>query len=128
MPAGTCTDDGQMSVATAQGILEWRRTCGQDPAIEMASTDLEALSLAIHKRYLESTESGEHVGRAAGINAMAALRAGRPGLPADRVNPGYKGCGGVMRVAPLGLDERRHRSARGGGRDPRRGQRRRPPR
>lgn len=103
LPAGAYTDDGQMSVATARGILDWRQASGWTPATEMGSTDLEALSLVIHSRYLEWMESGEHVGRAAGIATTSALRAGRPGLPTDRVNPGYKGCGGVMRVAPLGL-------------------------
>jgi len=102
-PAGSYTDDGQMSVATARGILDWRRASGWTPATELESTDLEALSLAIHRRYLEWMESREHFGKAPGMATMGALRGGKPGLPTQRVNPGNKGCGGVMRVAPLGL-------------------------
>jgi len=102
-PAGAHTDDGQMSVAGARGILDWRRACGWTPAGEVDSTDLEALSLAIHRRYLEWADSGEHIGRSPGMATMSALTARKPGLPSDRVNSDYKGCGGVMRVAPLGL-------------------------
>jgi ADP-ribosyl-[dinitrogen reductase] hydrolase len=102
-PAGSYTDDGQMSVATARGILDWRRTPYGRPGDVMSRAAHEALSLAIYERYVAWAQSDEHIGRAPGLVTMGALRGGVPGTPANRVNPESKGCGGVMRVAPLGL-------------------------
>ena len=99
-PAGTCTDDTQMSVATALGVLDWRAATrwrrGSLP-------DLDALGVALWRRYLEWHTSGAWQGRAPGDTCMAALASGRPGSARDAVRNGSKGCGGVMRVAPLGL-------------------------
>ncbi|MEE9267503.1 MAG: ADP-ribosylglycohydrolase family protein [Gammaproteobacteria bacterium] len=43
-----------------------------------------------------------NVHRAPGNTCLGALAAGGPGTPADRIN-NSKGCGGVMRVAPIDL-------------------------
>jgi len=90
-PGGSISDDTQMSIATARGLLDWRTTSGWLPG---EAVDHEALAEAIWRRYLEWFHSDEWQGRAPGDTCMAALRSGFP------VDGG--GCGGVMRVAPLG--------------------------
>jgi ADP-ribosylglycohydrolase len=107
-PAGSYTDDTQMSIATARGVLDWRAATGwngaggpgRGPALE---PDLDALSAAIWRRYLEWLESRDWERRAPGDTCLSSLAAGRPGSPDDQSRNGSKGCGGVMRVAPLGL-------------------------
>ena len=88
---GSFTDDTQMSVATARGLLEWRAASGWTPG---AAVDHEALAQAIWGRYLAWHRSGEWQGRAPGTACMTALSGGHA--------VDSKGCGGVMRVAPLG--------------------------
>ena len=102
LPAGSWTDDTQLAVATARGILDWRGAPGW---AEQAGTpaDLDDLTQAIWRRYLEWLDSPECPQGSPGGTTLAALRAGRPLTLADPVNPRGKGCGGVMRVAPLGL-------------------------
>lgn len=116
-PAGSYTDDTQMSVATARGIQDWRAATGwQVPAAGSghdgsggvmngggAKPDLEALRLAVWERYLEWHRSPDWTDRAPGDTCMSALAAGTPGGVHDVSRNGSKGCGGVMRVAPLGL-------------------------
>jgi ADP-ribosyl-[dinitrogen reductase] hydrolase len=99
-PAGTFTDDTQMSVATARGALDWRAATAWRRG---AVADLHALEAALWRRYLEWYASGDWEGRAPGDTCMASLASGRPGSARDEVRNGSKGCGGVMRVAPLGL-------------------------
>ena len=111
-PAGAYTDDTQMSLATARGVLDWvhasgwsgRRTIGRDAGegARGGAPDLDALSAAVWTRYIAWLESHDWQGRAPGDTCLAALRGGRPGSPRERLNRS-KGCGGVMRVAPLGL-------------------------
>jgi len=102
LPAGSWTDDTQLAVATAHGILDWRAESGW---VERAGTpsDLDALTQSIWRRYLEWSRSPECPQGSPGATTLAALRAGRLLTLDDPVNPGGKGCGGVMRVAPLGL-------------------------
>jgi ADP-ribosylglycohydrolase len=92
LPGGSYTDDTQMSVATARGLLDWRAASGWAPG---AAVDLGALAQAIWQRYLDWYRSGEWEGHAPGTACLKALSDGKP--VADN-----KGCGGVMRVAPLG--------------------------
>ena len=112
--AGSYTDDTQMSIATARGIQDWRAATGWRAPKAGASRagsdgdgartpDLGALRLAIWERYLEWHRSSDWVDRAPGDTCMAALSAGSPGGARDVSRNGSKGCGGVMRVAPLGL-------------------------
>jgi ADP-ribosyl-[dinitrogen reductase] hydrolase len=102
LPAGTWTDDSQMSVATARGILDWR--AGLDWATSFGTeTDLDALTSAIWDRYLEWLHSPEREHGSPGDTVLASLRAAKPLTLSDPVNPEGKGCGGVMRIAPLGL-------------------------
>jgi ADP-ribosyl-[dinitrogen reductase] hydrolase len=92
LPGGSYTDDTQMSVATARGLLDWRAASGWAPG---AAVDHDALAQAVWQRYLDWYRSREWEGRAPGTACLKALRNGKP--VADN-----KGCGGVMRVAPLG--------------------------
>ncbi|HMK91558.1 MAG TPA: ADP-ribosylglycohydrolase family protein [Thermoleophilia bacterium] len=100
-PAGTFTDDTQMSIATARGVLDWRAASGRPDAAR--EPDLDALTDAVWRRYLEWHRSRDWEGRAPGDTCMSSLAGGRPGAIDDASRNGSKGCGGVMRVAPLGL-------------------------
>lgn len=102
LPAGTWTDDTQLAVATARGILDWRAAPGWTERVGTPA-DLDALALAVWQRYLEWLHSPECPQGSPGGTTLAALRAGKPLTLDAPVNPRGKGCGGVMRVAPLGL-------------------------
>lgn len=111
-PAGTITDDTQMTLFTAEGLLR-----AGNPPLDLA---------AVHASYDEwldtqykaappgppdgalRTEPWLYVRRAPGRTCLDALTAARGG--ADRIarygevaRNDSKGCGGVMRVAPIGL-------------------------
>ena len=98
---GAITDDTQMTLFTAEGLLDTCRL-GQDPA--------ESIRAAYGRWLLtqggDYEDNGEQEGllahrelwslRAPGNTCLSALRSGRPVLQS-------KECGGVMRVAPVGL-------------------------
>ncbi len=107
---GAITDDTQMTLFTAEGLLRARRA-GM-PAGE-----------AVYEAYLDwlatqgETAGGPrrqprdgwlitvpelHARRAPGTTCLSALRSGHMGTMAAPLNHS-KGCGGVMRVAPAGL-------------------------
>jgi len=106
------SDDTQMTLFTLEGIDRSKA------AIERNDTD--ALVENIRLAYLDwlYTQGEQRDGRnpvgniaadprlrhrmAPGNTCLAALRAGGSGMPAKPINDS-KGCGGVMRVAPLGL-------------------------
>lgn len=90
-PPGTYTDDTQMSIAVARGLLE------------SAADDLDAQMSAIARHFVSWAGSPEN-NRAPGGTCMtgcANLRAGVPWRTAGVANS--KGCGSAMRVAPIGL-------------------------
>jgi ADP-ribosylglycohydrolase len=103
---GAITDDTQMTLFTAEGLLRNQQqpadSRGPNPAIWRS-----------YQRWL-NTQCGEpvggwlssqqflHHGRAPGTTCLSALHAGHPGTVSDPVN-NSKGCGGVMRVGPAGL-------------------------
>ncbi|WP_439030104.1 ADP-ribosylglycohydrolase family protein [Gordonia terrae] len=113
---GTITDDTQMTLFTAEGLLRaWARDCTGGISCYAATTARAYLRWFIsqggHPRHgvLASTERSSwladhrelHNRRAPGTTCLEALRVTtRPGAPADNDS---KGCGGVMRVAPVGL-------------------------
>ena len=100
-PAGAYTDDSQMSVATARGILDWQAATGWSAG--SGEPDLDALALAVWARYVEWSRSPECPQGSPGAQVLASIKGGVPLTLQHPVNVWGKGCGGVMRVAPLGL-------------------------
>ncbi len=115
--AGAVTDDTQMTLFTAEGLL---RTLVRDTHYGMA----DAVGI-VHRAYLrwlttqgEEWPTGATVGpvlggwlvtvdalhhrREPGLTCLSALRDGRRGSVANPLN-NSKGCGAVMRSAPFGL-------------------------
>ena len=107
------TDDTQMTLFTLEGLARAGHTCLNDHL---------ALLNQVHLSYLDWLECqgvkpGEgpasrlmkhatlHVQRAPGNACLTALTASTSGKPGSLENPinDSKGCGGVMRVAPIGL-------------------------
>jgi ADP-ribosylglycohydrolase len=96
LPPGSITDDTQMSVATAEGLLG---------ALEAgAKRGVWDTSMPIWSRYQEwlTEQDDPRQRRYPGSTSLSALRDGVPGGVDDPINDS-KGSGGVMRVAPAGL-------------------------
>lgn len=93
---GAITDDTQMSLSTAEALLRAMRR-GGSPEISGATGEL-------HDAYLRwlRTQDDPHERRAPGTTCLSALRSGHAGTVRTPIN-GSKGCGGVMRAAPVGL-------------------------
>ncbi len=93
---GSYTDDTQMSLATAVGCL---RACQRwrDRGICHSAS-------VVHRRYLDWLESQNDPGqrRGPGNTCLRALQSGKMGTIEEKINDS-KGCGGVMRTAPVGL-------------------------
>jgi ADP-ribosylglycohydrolase len=93
---GSYTDDTQMSLATAVGCLRayqrWREKGIGHPAS------------VIYQRYLDWLESQNDPKqrRGPGRTCLSALQSGKMGTIEEKINDS-KGCGGVMRTAPVGL-------------------------
>jgi len=85
------TDDTQMSLATAYGLLDYLNY-GQNPVD------------AVYERYLEWLQSQNNPSerRSPGRTCLTALSREKKGSVKNWLNDS-KGCGGVMRVAPVGL-------------------------
>lgn len=111
------SDDTQMSLFTANGILIGE-THGHLKCIQGAVADYVYIA---YKDWLKTQQWGSdpgqehhcwlyeipalHCDRAPGMTCMSALRSGKMGSTAVPLNSS-KGCGGVMRVAPLALHYR----------------------
>ena len=94
---GSYTDDTQMSLATAEGLL------GAYPSGLKRGAGGPAG--AVYKRYLKWARSQieqPSQRRAPGRTCLSALYGGKMGTIESRINDS-KGCGGVMRTAPVGL-------------------------
>ena len=105
------SDDTQMTLFTLQGLTR---------ALQVGNPDHDGYVEAVHASYLEwFGTQGEADGagplpgglaslaplrhrRAPGLTCMGALELGATGTPGCRINDS-KGCGGVMRVAPVGF-------------------------
>ncbi|HET9496478.1 MAG TPA: ADP-ribosylglycohydrolase family protein [Chloroflexia bacterium] len=97
-PAGKLeyTDDTQMSLATAVGCLQ-----AYAQQLEQGFADPVAV---VYDRYLDWLKSQDHPAqrRAPGNTCLSALASGKQGRIAGPIN-NSKGCGGVMRTAPVGM-------------------------
>jgi ADP-ribosylglycohydrolase len=94
--AGQITDDTQMTMATAEGLIA--------AASEVRSRDVAAVVASVYERYLGwyRTQNNPGQRRGPGNTCLSALGSGAAGSVTRPIN-NSKGCGGVMRVAPVGL-------------------------
>jgi len=94
--AGSFTDDTQMTLATARGLLA--------AAESVLAGDHEEVAHAVYEEYLDwlGLQADPFHRRGPGNTCLTALMSGRMGTVAAPLNLS-KGCGGVMRVAPVGL-------------------------
>lgn len=105
---GAITDDTQMTLFTAEGLLRARRQ-GTDPVREVHSAYLRWLATqgpgAPPVRTVDDwliAIPGMWTQRAPGVTCLSALRSHRMGGLDEPINHS-KGCGAVMRAAPCGL-------------------------
>jgi ADP-ribosylglycohydrolase len=90
-PAGTYTDDTQMTRCVLEGL------------IESQTTDSEVLMPAIGRHFVQWSNS-LHNDRAPGATCLKGCRRLEGGTPWRAANVAKsKGCGSAMRVAPIGL-------------------------
>ncbi len=110
-PAGSITDDTQMTLFTAEGMIRAR-------ARGATHRGRRHLPSVVHRAYLRwlatqgdvrveldgwlVSERVLHARRAPGNTCLSALQTDRMGTPEAPLNDS-KGCGGVMRVAPAGI-------------------------
>ena len=114
---GAITDDTQMTLFTAEGLLRahnrrrQRGVAGALPAIVYHAYLRWLETQGVHPRYphLREARAGRllqiptlHSRRAPGNTCLSALQSGVMGTVEAPLNMS-KGCGGVMRVAPVGL-------------------------
>lgn len=105
---GRITDDTQMTLFTAEGLLRAAAAGERD-----ADRAVEAIRQAYQRWYDTQISAPPNDGdgwlvtvpqlrhrRAPGWTCLSAMRSGGPGTPAQPANDS-KGCGGVMRVAPI---------------------------
>lgn len=102
-PRGSYTDDTQMALATALGLLDAVRATD--------NSGIEDAASAVHARYLEwlDRQKDPFYERSPGNTCLSALRSGVAGTMDDPLNES-PGCGGIMRIAPVGLLERPERA------------------
>jgi ADP-ribosylglycohydrolase len=95
-PAGSYTDDTQMTISTIEGMLA-ADTRGRERGI----VNWQEQVYHAYLRWLE-TQNHAYQRRAPGNTCLTALRSGVMGVVEKPIN-NSKGCGGVMRTAPVGL-------------------------
>jgi ADP-ribosylglycohydrolase len=123
---GAITDDTQMTLFTAEGMLRadvrwnhkgichpasvihhayirWLHTQGERSQSQFSQGEMDGWLVRVE---------GLHARRAPGLTCLSALRGGMMGTM-DRPLNDSKGCGGVMRVAPIGLVARDEQAAFG---------------
>ena len=95
-PAGSFTDDTQMTLATAQGLADAERAAQAGESYEPVA--------AVLARYItwHDSQADPRQRRHPGHTCMTALQAAKAGHQGVAAN-WSKGCGGVMRMAPVGL-------------------------
>lgn len=94
--AGSYSDDTQMTMATARGLIR--------SAEKRSKKGMWKPTLLVYKEYLKwlKTQDDPSQVRAPGKTCLSALQSGKMGTMEEPLN-NSKGCGGVMRVAPVGL-------------------------
>nr|WP_223295303.1 ADP-ribosylglycohydrolase family protein [Allochromatium vinosum] len=121
-PAGLCellftddqlqvSDDTQMTLFTLEGMVRAGRVADAGSLIDSLShayadwlDTQDGGPASAHCRGLLATRPALRQRRAPGNTCLSALQSGRPGTPEQPINDS-KGCGAVMRVAPLGWIE-----------------------
>jgi ADP-ribosyl-[dinitrogen reductase] hydrolase len=110
---GTITDDTQMTLFTAEGLLLARRKaqhagngCDLQESVYQAyrrwlKTQGATVSDMVDVGWLLNVPQLHHR-RGPGSTCLSALESGRMGTIDNPINNG-KGCGGIMRIAPVGL-------------------------
>jgi ADP-ribosyl-[dinitrogen reductase] hydrolase len=111
---GAITDDTQMTLFTAEGLIRAhvrsvnKGICHAPTVVDHAYTRWLATQRERSRRWTEGEPDGWliavrglHERRAPGNTCLSALRGPRMGTVKEPLNDG-KGCGGVMRVAPVG--------------------------
>ena len=93
---GFYTDDTQMTLATAHGIIDAEKLTREGDEVDSA--------WSVYNRYLQwlDTQSDPELRRGPGHTCLEALGSGKMGTLVEKINDS-KGCGGVMRTAPAGL-------------------------
>ena len=108
---GAITDDTQMTLFTADGLVKASIKRRSREAVDLPTTIFWSYQqwLATQERRGERSGTGWLAGvpglwssRAPGITCLSALRSGVVGTVDEPINDS-KGCGGVMRVAPVGV-------------------------
>ena len=96
LKSGAYTDDTQMALATAVGCIRHRQTCKDGKKCDFKTV--------VYQEYLEWYEMQKNPDnrRAPGNTCLGALGSGKMGTFDKRINDS-KGCGGVMRTAPIGI-------------------------
>ena len=114
---GAITDDTQMTLFTAEGLL--RTLCRKKQGAIPASYDRMLHHAYLRWLYTQGMRSSNddftcaqdgwlltvqalHSRRAPGNTCLSALQSAKMGMPEHPIN-NSKGCGGVMRAAPVGL-------------------------
>lgn len=95
-PAGSYTDDTQMTISTVEGML-----AAEIRGRERGIVNWQEQVYHAYLRWLE-TQTHAYQRRAPGNTCLTALRSGVMGVVEKPIN-NSKGCGGVMRTAPAGL-------------------------
>lgn len=105
----TVSDDTQMTLFTAEGLLMGRRTgtpmprCVYESCLDWLMTQRPSTQGGAFSRLSELLPVRElHHQRAPGLTCLSALCSGRMGTMDAPLNDS-KGCGGVMRAAPCGM-------------------------
>lgn len=111
-PAGSITDDTQLTLFTAEAMIRGRHRWRSRGIASAAGVARRAYLRWLHTQGEPAPRdvldgwlvevSGLHARRAPGSTCLAALRAGGDGTPDEPANDS-KGCGTVMRIAPVGL-------------------------
>ncbi len=102
------SDDTQMTLFTMEGLLRsnLNEPDGVNEQIRLAYVDWLSTQTTLADEFVPAgtlcQDKSLWHSRAPGNTCVSALRAGGWGTPVERINDS-KGCGGVMRVAPIGL-------------------------